>query len=506
MAVFRGNDTDEVRAMVESSLAEIDKWEQNMKDHMADLFGQPEDFITPDIILDGERKVDRTEGISPEEVRKRVREILDRNRETVDKMPGGDWLERYFSGDCLNEDSYPSWRRQMRHVGFSEPEREVIREIDDVVSRQSVEEKTLGEYSPSDNTITLYYNNIANPDFDRRFTAKARMTLAHEMFHAYHCKIAGNTYFGTSGYVMVVKEALADFYSYLYCMDPNAAFQDGVDEKDSRDAARRRARIWERNQYYNWPYAYARFFMNENGEIDCCEDFIDCVRRGMVDKFRCVLELSKINMYRAYCELVPPEFRRDYHNKKAGTKGKGRKSSWVINLDGTGDPLTREDYWEILKKVIKLQDVESFDELKMYFPEDILELEEGEFVMLGNGQIICGDNHWEVLKGYDFLVIAKELGVPITFQRQTDAAGNLIAIIRGQTKPGEYAIATVGDPSWAKPYSYICDFSTYAVIRVGDTVIAPVKNKNRKELTVEKLEIKSPAAFSFPLKKILKVK
>ncbi len=179
----------------------------------------------------------------------------------------------------------------------------------------------LGRYYPKTNKIVIYYKSIGyypdSPNFSRSFIAKVVITLAHEMFHAFHYALAGDNYLSSDYHSTVVEEASADFYSCIYCLatgDPEL-----IQEASHRYCG------WKEWFLSKWPYAKALYYLRlknkptiDNGSM--LKQYNEYVKYGSIKKLVEVLDLSRHSMEEAYHALVYNEdiFFTPYRKRKKG--------------------------------------------------------------------------------------------------------------------------------------------------------------------------------------------
>ena len=191
----------------------------------------------------------------------------------------------------------------------------------------------LGRFNPKSNKIFLYYNNWGY-DYDRknirRLLAKIIITLARELFHAFHYSLAGKLFLSSGAHPEIVKEACADFFSMFYCLllysdSMRSGFLSSFDE--AKDEATLRYNEWREWFVSKGAYTKALYFLRlkDTEPIDANsslpENYSGLVKYGSIEKLREVIRLSKSNMERAYHALIYDE--DDYiipYADKAGKK------------------------------------------------------------------------------------------------------------------------------------------------------------------------------------------
>ena len=204
---------------------------------------------------------------------------------------------------------YIRWLVTDEILGYEEPRenRDLVRKSAKILKGLKTGNSFLtaiaGEYHDDSNTIVLYYNNM-NCDINNQFGffVKIKMTLAHELFHAFHYSIARSQCREPGCYSLIVKEASADFYAFLYC------FYLGTTE--NKKEANYRYVNWKEWFISNWPYSKALYYLNLQGSralhINDYRylDYHDFESYGSVNKLCQVIQLSKTSMDFAYHALI----------------------------------------------------------------------------------------------------------------------------------------------------------------------------------------------------------
>lgn len=149
---------------------------------------------------------------------------------------------------------------------LSKQDRKAIEELLKILKSRKTTWIKAGEYIASQNLIVIYYKTIAD-NTHRDIYAMYTQTLAHEMFHAYHCAVVGEKDFGfTGGRTKEMKrrktelyEAMADFYSVYYTLRCAEDFK----YSEYREVAQARYDMWTEYLLWSWPYAKALYFFVE---------------------------------------------------------------------------------------------------------------------------------------------------------------------------------------------------------------------------------------------------
>ena len=136
--------------------------------------------------------------------------------------------------------------------------------------------------------IKIYYNQF---DVQSEYIANIANTIAHEFLHYLeyvHCSRRHKTAFADDR----VSEALADFFGLLYSVHRGAP--------DDLKVARQEYDLWTELDGSGWPYAYALYFYQVNGNtMNFSYDYTDYVMHDSLGKFREVF-YSTVNPGYAY--------------------------------------------------------------------------------------------------------------------------------------------------------------------------------------------------------------
>lgn len=128
---------------------------------------------------------------------------------------------------------------------------------------------------------------------EEEFMANARLHMAKEAFRAVHAYVAPMKYSEDTEKSRAVKESLAEYFAYLYCLVKELSEPYGVDYGESVRAASKRKALWEAGIPEEFPFAPAKF-------IAACGE-------GDIEKFCRILKLSRHDMDGAFEELVSEE-------------------------------------------------------------------------------------------------------------------------------------------------------------------------------------------------------
>ena len=280
-------------------------------------------------------------------------------------------------------------------------ERRILGDAKDLLSRRAVTLTIDASYDAAGNEIILYEKAHEGQADKEEWI---RRTVAHEVFHALHSFLAPSTYKDGTYHADVVREALADFYAYLFCLDETAAGLDHVDKGRSASAARDRYCFWQRNIFSDIPYPNAIFCMYRNGGL--CQDntYVDCLKNGSKDRLKSILNISTSSMEAAYIVLVPELYRKN---------PAGRSACRGANVPDT--PIRtrsscRTTAWQILKKVIRENDIGSLEELAAFFPKGVITIIRGRFITLESGEILSAYPQWKITDWEGFRRFAQEKG------------------------------------------------------------------------------------------------
>ena len=162
------------------------------------------------------------------------------------------------------------------------------------------------EFIPKGPYIELYFRNTFCPD-EEKYKAWLSAILAHEYFHFLHDSYAGKEFNKTGDQKKRVKESLADFFSYIYCLSKaERIVPSHTDPVVLKRYAKRQLDYWQYRFGSSWPYAYAYcfFYRTDLSPASCSDSLDDLKKSGCIEKFNYVLKRSKISMNRAYKELV----------------------------------------------------------------------------------------------------------------------------------------------------------------------------------------------------------
>ena len=144
-------------------------------------------------------------------------------------------------------------------------ELDLLEKIKDLFSNWKMNgDLLLGEYLADRHHVILYVDaiHLAADNDNVDFYEELSMTLAHELFHAFHHErepMSALWKAGKSGGLNVdekkiVKESLADYFSvYWSCIRSNAV----------TDVARKRIWSWASKYYTKWPYAKALCYLKD---------------------------------------------------------------------------------------------------------------------------------------------------------------------------------------------------------------------------------------------------
>ncbi len=189
----------------------------------------------------------------------------------------------------------------------------------EILCQRRREKSVQGTFSAVDKTITLYPKAFED---DRNKPASCDdlyQVLSHELFHAVHFAEVKEQYRRNDKDTKVVKEASADFFSYLFC------------KKSKRNlVSNRMSRKWHFYLFSDDPYAKAWFYLHDddryfNGGPDD--------KSQSIAKLKTVIQYSAEDMNKAYDELVPQQYRifrqKQIHEK---TDQKDRKRTKINRI------------------------------------------------------------------------------------------------------------------------------------------------------------------------------
>ncbi len=195
----------------------------------------------------------------------------------------------------------------------TDEDKEVFSKIMEIISmRKDYDRYRLGEYQPDRHQIIIYYRaierDVEHVDVENMdYYAKLSSVIAHEYFHAmHHAMDPGNTLWKNSATKKVtafqkieIKEALADFFSILWCYEKAKESNGYV----FMDVARERFDSWKKYIYSAWPYSRAIYLMKDeiNGFLPISLDE-EAICNGL-KAFPALLDLSIHDLEMAYKKL-----------------------------------------------------------------------------------------------------------------------------------------------------------------------------------------------------------
>ena len=248
--------------------------------------------------------------------------ILDNELSEKDMQP----IPVILSSECPKDKKYrmdDDWvaKTIVRELQKCNSEKEYELAIKKVLSTRSFQSPISGMFFHNDNLqskedcddfipkgpyIELYYKNTFCSD-EEDYKAWLSATLAHEFFHFLHDSYAWKEFNKTGEQKERVKESLADFFAYTYCLSK----AEGIVPSRTAPAAfkryaKRQLDTWQYRFGSKWPYAYAYCFLygNSFSPVSCSDLLYDLNKSGCIEKFNYVLKRSKISMNYAYKELV----------------------------------------------------------------------------------------------------------------------------------------------------------------------------------------------------------
>ncbi len=227
-----------------------------------------------------------------------IREIIQQLNWTIEEDPS-EWSDFYVTMNSA---------ARSISIGGTDEDKEVFSRIMEIISmRKKYDGYRLGEYLPDRHQIIIYYRAIekvvkdANNE-NMNYYAKLSSVIAHEYFHAmHHAMYPGNALWkdsatkNISGFQKVeIKEALADFFSILWC------YEQAKEPNGYRfmDVAIERFDNWKKYLYSAWPYAKAIYLMKDNGFLPKSLD--EEVMYNGTKSFRTLLDLSLYDVEMAY--------------------------------------------------------------------------------------------------------------------------------------------------------------------------------------------------------------
>ena len=182
--------------------------------------------------------------------------------------------------------------------------KEYIKDLKDILKDEKKEYKRLGEYVNEhidwntdkvvDKKIVIYYYN-----HDRKnkgeYLASISHTLAHEIFHAFHDYISQEFFNKENGYeARAIKEALADFYSNMYCVADSYSRTIKLDELKKK-SAEARYNSWKNSFNTSWIYYHAIHFMKIQQLMPFSTEYEDYWDNGCFEKMSRIFIETKYN-------------------------------------------------------------------------------------------------------------------------------------------------------------------------------------------------------------------
>lgn len=159
-----------------------------------------------------------------------------------------------------------------------------LEEINRIISKDTLITKKHGSYYSFPKHIVIFFNNFDAQNIEE-YISKIIGVLAHEVFHFIHNLIITDDKFDKNDEnAVILKEALADFFSYSYLIFNQRKRTYHI------NTARNMFNNWVEYFGSPWKYAYALYFFIINkkytGFID---DFSQLNTLGIIDKFKDVL-------------------------------------------------------------------------------------------------------------------------------------------------------------------------------------------------------------------------
>lgn len=386
---------------------------QGILDSINKLFPYVEGFTLPELVYSDENPPEaQTYGnIKPDDIYSKLQEL---KKEFIEKYGSGNPKYSNYVERLTGE-----WARGnlidilLTNDANLPPEiRELAKKVAKLLGRESVQLSIDAVYDSKLNKITVFTKAFAGLTEPEK-TACIRRVIAHEVFHALHCFEAKDTYDENSPYAEVVREAMADFFSYVLCLDNDAAKTDGIAAAVSTAAAQKRYDFWRRYFLTAVPYANAVFHMFRRGKLGYDDDYVACESKGSIKKLQKIFELSKNDMYKAYITLVPEDFRVLPKKKQIVVKGVGKKTigSGKLTVSDCSSTLTNFDIavWDAIKWVIKTFNLASLEEVQEFFTSEVLEVVRGRFITLESGEIISAYPQLKIVSYYKFITFIEKL-------------------------------------------------------------------------------------------------
>lgn len=401
----------------------VEKMYPGIVDSINRLFPESTGFTAPELYFsDAEPEVRQFGDLSWDDICKKLRKMSEEYR----GIPGtADILVPLLNGN--DNRSFHPWLPPDAQEGLSSQAKELIQKVKDLLGREHCSIVVAGQYDQNSNRVTIYSKAFEKMEEPEK-SAQIRRTVAHEVFHALHKHLSPKTYAEKTYYAEIVREALADFYSYIYCLNPIATRTDGVQTNASINAAYSRDSFWRKYLFVNLPYPNAIFHMYRNEQINFDNSYDDCMKEGDFRKLREILETGKVDMKQAYQDLVPEPFRKDPPKEHLAEVRKEERHTrrGVLQVDDIGfsDGAFSMTVWEILKRIVKDRNISSLEELQELIPPSIIRFVRGRFLVLESGEILAAYPQWKIVSESKFKRFAAGLGYMDSFYTVIEVISN----------------------------------------------------------------------------------
>ena len=184
-------------------------------------------------------------------------------------------------------------------------ENELLEKACILLERQRVSVPVKGAYDALNNEIIIFNKAFGDPPYK----VDIRFTIAQQFFHAVHCMLSPATYSEDSYYANVIREALSEYFSFVFCVNKEYSDIDGIRPALCRMWAFNREDYWNQNIFSNIPCTKAVFCVSRNNRY-VIVDIKEYYDKDAIEKMLRTLEIGKTDMKRAYEYLVPEDYRK----------------------------------------------------------------------------------------------------------------------------------------------------------------------------------------------------
>ena len=255
--------------------------------------------------------------------------------------------------------------------------------VRDTLEGESFSEIIGGEYCGAGYRPIIYlYYRVFDASDTYNYLAGIRKTFAHELLHFAHHMISKDMFFEESTYAERVREALADFFSIVYCIKGCAHSVNRRMYDATIKCARNRYDLWIKRFNTIWPYGYALYFLyGERGIADFGQLQEDGLFGEWRGKFTDVLDESRSDNKEAYRILTYKVARTDVladrRSERAimnmGQKKQGYLDTTVSHLIVMKESVARNKSYEEAEKILSPEEnINRKEDLSPIYIERIL--------------------------------------------------------------------------------------------------------------------------------------